>query len=584
MFLTLAVSAVLAATGVVAAPGDLLPKGSWATVRPAESDMRVAPLPADRLPRGAADGLRVIVERRADPFYSIQVTKDVPTAIKAGTRLRLSFQARSATRNPLRAVIEKVGPPFTPVGEINVRLTPQWKQYEVAGTSPAYPPKGLGVRFQMGHQEGEIELAGVRLDDEGPDPLMMKAREAVEPSAVEERIRKHRTGLLSVRVLDRHGKPVKGVEVSVRQVNHAFLFGCNIFGLAPNDQSERQLKYRERYTALLNYATLPFYWGGFEPTQGAPDYARLDAMARWCSQHGLLMKGHPLVWHEVYPRWAPSDPEKAIPLLGARVREIIAHYRGAITYWDVLNEANNAAMYPATGTGAWIKRDGPVDVVATTLRWAREASKGAGNTLLYNDFNTSEANVRLLEGLRKKRALPDAIGIQSHMHGGTWPIEKVWSVVEQFAVFGKPIHFTEMTVVSGPRPVEQGSGWVTTPEGEASQADYVERIYSLLFSHPAVEAITWWDFSDNNAWQGAPAGLLRRDMSPKPAYDRLMALIKGRWWTQAAGRTDARGVYSTRAFQGAYKITVTDANGRSVTGDAVLPIRKSSAEAAIVLD
>ncbi|MCD6507549.1 hypothetical protein J7M22_13115 [Candidatus Poribacteria bacterium] len=50
----------------------------------------------------------------------------------------------------------------------------------------------------------------------------------------------------------------------------------------------------------------------------------------------------------------------------------------------------------------------------------------------------------------------------------------------------------------------------------------------MLFSHPSVEAITWWDFSDRGAWQGTAAGFLRKDMSPKPAYERLTELVKGK--------------------------------------------------------
>ena len=48
----------------------------------------------------------------------------------------------------------------------------------------------------------------------------------------------------------------------------------------------------------------------------------------------------------------------------------------------------------------------------------------------------------------------------------------------------------------------------------------------MIFSHPAVEAITWWDFSDRGAWQRAPAGFLRDDLSPKPAYERLQQPVK----------------------------------------------------------
>ena len=54
------------------------------------------------------------------------------------------------------------------------------------------------------------------------------------------------------------------------------------------------------------------------------------------------------------------------------------------------------------------------------------------------------------------------------------------------------------------------------------------KFYTALFAHPAVQAITWWDFSDLGAWLGAPAGWLRRDMSPKPVYDRLMAFDQRR--------------------------------------------------------
>ena len=92
----------------------------------------------------------------------------------------------------------------------------------------------------------------------------------------------------------------------------------------------------------------------------------------------------------------------------------------------------------------------------------------------------------------------------------------------------------------------------------------------MLFSHPAVEAITWWDFSDRNAWQGAPAGFLRADMTAKPAYDRLLGLVKGQWWTRASGRSDADGRYDFRGFLGRYRVTVKADGFRSVTVESVL--------------
>jgi GH35 family endo-1,4-beta-xylanase len=75
----------------------------------------------------------------------------------------------------------------------------------------------------------------------------------------------------------------------------------------------------------------------------------------------------------------------------------------------------------------------------------------------------------------------------------------------------------------------------STPDLEEKQAEQVARFYTALFAHPAVEAVTWWDFSDARAWKNAAAGWLRKDMSPKPVYERLRSLIKGDWWSKTDG-------------------------------------------------
>jgi GH35 family endo-1,4-beta-xylanase len=389
-----------------------------------------------------------------------------------------------------------------------------------------------------------------------------------------ERIARYREGALVVRVLDRRGRPVERALVSVEQTRHAFLFGSNIFRLDPRDRSPAQLAYRRQFAALFNYATLPFYWGAFERAEGRPDYARLEAMARWCAARGITAKGHPLVWQEVYPRWAPKDADAALPLLHERVNDLITRYHGLVQIWDVVNEANAAAAFD-NGVGRWVKRDGPATEVRAALSWARAAGRSNDETFIYNDYETGPKNVALLSELKASGDLPDVIGIQSHMHQGVWPLSRVWETCETFARFGRPVHFTEVTVVSAETRTgidyhgPPAADWPTTPEGEARQAEYVADFYTLLFSHPSVRAITWWDLSDGaGAWLGAPAGLLRKDMTPKPAYGRLLRLIKGEWWTRASGETGRAGDYRVRAFLGSYLITVsTGRRGRAVRAE-----------------
>ena len=152
----------------------------------------------------------------------------------------------------------------------------------------------------------------------------------------------------------------------------------------------------------------------------------------------------------------------------------------------------------------------------------------------------------------------DVIGIQSHMHGGAWGNRQIWQTCERFARFGVPLHFTETTIISGNRNWEKpaGESWDSTPEGEAYQAENVVRFYTMLFSHPTVQAVTWWDFADLNAWQNAPAGFLRKDMTPKPAYEALLKLIRGKWLTATTMETGSGGEAAFRGFLGDYSVSV----------------------------
>lgn len=391
------------------------------------------------------------------------------------------------------------------------------------------------------------------------------APEAQDPLAgAEERIERHRKADVTIQVRTADGRPVRGATVRVEQTRHAFLFGCNIFPLF-SYTGEQHVTYARQFAALMNYATLGFYWGAYEPQPGQTGAAAQERIARWCQEHGIATKGHPLVWHEVYPSWGPADPEEARARLHDRVTDIVRRFRGLVDRWDVVNEATVSARFE-NGFGRWVKRDGAASVVGEALEWARAANPDA--TLLYNDFNVGPDFERLVEALVAARKPLDAIGIQSHMHGGEWPLERAWQVCETYARFGKPIHFTELTVLSGEHGWQKPAPWPSTPDGEARQADYVEKLYTLLFSHPAVAAITWWDFMDGG-WQGAPAGLVRADLTPKPAYQRLLALVKGKWWTTATAKTDRSGRCQLRGFLGGYRVSVTTP-GASATKEFVL--------------
>ena len=156
----------------------------------------------------------------------------------------------------------------------------------------------------------------------------------------------------------------------------------------------------------------------------------------------------------------------------------------------------------------------------------------------------------------------DAIGIQSHMHQGYWGEERTMRVLERYAGFGLPLHWTENTIVSGaempPHIVDlndwQVDEWPSTTDGEARQADEVVRHYRTLFGHPAVASITWWGLPDGG-WLKAPSGLVRADGTPKPSFEALHGLIKGDWWLAPTDFvTDDTGRIAFEGTAGSYAV------------------------------
>ncbi|MFG1861328.1 endo-1,4-beta-xylanase [Microbispora bryophytorum] len=400
-------------------------------------------------------------------------------------------------------------------------------------------------------------------------------------------IRKHRTAGATLTVTA-NGTPLADREVVVAQRRHKFLFGCIGFDFIPlangetaTDDGERRSlgespasgsqQVADLWFDLFNFATLPFYWGHFEPVRGRPDTERLLTTARWFADQGIPVKGHPLTWHTETAGWLMdlSNAEIAKAQVD-RIRRDMTDFAGVIDMWDVINEAVIMPIFDKYDNGITriCREIGRIPMVRMVFDAAREANPHA--TLLLNDFDMSAAYECLIEGVLEAGIKIDVLGLQSHMHQGYWGEEKTLATIDRFARYGLPIHFTETTIVSGhimPEEIVdlndyQIPEWPTTPEGEARQADEIVRHYKTLLSHPAVEAMTYWGLSDGG-WLGAPGGFVRADGTPKPSYDALRSLVKGEWWLPPTTMvTDADGRVRFDGFLGEYEIT---AGGRSVT-------------------
>ena len=409
----------------------------------------------------------------------------------------------------------------------------------------------------------------------------------------------HRRASVVVVVRDAAGNPVQDANVTVEQTDHAFKFGnigfelidyINDYAYGASDMAstaagihpieadrEYDAAFAEKWLALHNAATLPFYWGRFEPEEGKPRTEEYRKAALWFKERGVELKGHPLVWHTVQPKWLLKyTPEQVEQLQRERIRRDVAAFAGLVDVWDAINEVVIMPVFTAEANGitpvARIK--GRVEMIRLAFEEARNTNPNV--TLLLNDFDMSTAYECLIEAVLEAGIVIDKLGLQSHQHQGYWGLEKTTRILERFARYNLPIHFTETTLMSGaemPKHIVDlndwqvtAEQWPSTPEGEARQADELEEFVRTLVAHPLVEAFTYWGLGDRGMWLNAPGGLLRRDGSAKPAYARYLGMVKDEWWVKpTAVRTNAAGEVTVSGFKGAYRVTAADGTTTDVT-------------------
>ena len=137
-------------------------------------------------------------------------------------------------------------------------------------------------------------------------------------------------------------------------------------------------------------------------------------------------------------------------------------------------------------------------------------------------------------------------------------------LLDTYAALGRRIQITELTIPA----------YAYTQEDEEIQAEILRNIYSIWFSHPAMEAIIYWNLVDGFA-AFAPqgdmtagenyfhGGLLRYDFTPKPAYHVIRDLFGKTWRTRLELDSQEASRLSFKGFFGEYELEIT-ANGKTV--------------------
>ena len=384
-------------------------------------------------------------------------------------------------------------------------------------------------------------------------------------------IEQHRKGDAKLTVTDKDGNPIKNAKIRVKQKSHEFKFGANLFMLDQMETEEKNQAYKENFANLFNMATLPFYWKDLEPEKDKPRYSKgspniyrrpaPDLCVEFCREHGIEPREHGLAYDTWFPEWLKGADEKTFKReYERRCREISERYADSIPTIEVTNEQQ------------WALKSFDfcydLDYVADCFKIAEKYFPH--NTLsineyqgIFDSYTIRDLYCRTIENALLKGARIDLIGTQFHMFfkrqkekdavAKRYDPKHVYDVLDTLAKFGKPLEITEVTIPA--------YSW--DDEDEEIQADIIEKMYSLWFSHPSVKHIIYWNLVDGYA-AFAPrgdmtsgenyyhGGLMRFDMSPKPAYFKIKELLQKTWHTETELLTDENGTAEFRGFYGDY--------------------------------
>jgi GH35 family endo-1,4-beta-xylanase len=317
------------------------------------------------------------------------------------------------------------------------------------------------------------------------------------------------------------------------------MFGCTI------DVTRTDEAYRRNVAAACDYIVIPFSWRLLEPKEQQNNFKLFDDWMDWASKKRIPVRGSSLVsfTHANVPDWVyiwEHDFETIRDLVCEHVRRVIGRYSRHVQAWEVISGIHADSCFSfnfeqlieltrvSTAIGKQMAPRSQI-IVDLVMPWGEyyAANQRTIPPMLY-------AEMIVQGGINF-----DAFGVQFYSGVGVEgmyvrDIFQVSSMLDKFAVYGKPLHITGVSTPSStsndPKDAWKGQHSPTTGGAwhkdwsEELQRAWMRRVYHIALSKPFIDGITWRDLGDDSAHYVPHGGLLRADGTPKPAFEELLAL------------------------------------------------------------
>jgi endo-1,4-beta-xylanase len=192
------------------------------------------------------------------------------------------------------------------------------------------------------------------------------------------------------------------------------------------------------------------------PTPDTFNFAPGDYVVNWAASHGLLFRGHCLLWWNALPSWFQSyvTPANAKQVMTDHIGSVVKHYAGKIYSWDVVNEAIHNDRPDGLRRKPWLDFIGPdyIDIAFQTAHAADPKARLVLNECFIEHDTPAEIGRRaallaLATRLKKADVPITTIGIQGHIRGNV-PLDKpgMTQFLKQIQDLGLETMITEFDV------------------------------------------------------------------------------------------------------------------------------------------
>ena len=285
------------------------------------------------------------------------------------------------------------------------------------------------------------------------------------------------------------------------------------------DEMRTEADYRAAFQTYCQQLTAEgdLFWATLRPTRDQYRFERADAVLAFADANGMIMRGHTLVWYGAMPDWT-NDIEGAADAereMTSHIERVMAHYRGKIRTWHVVNEPidDPKGGVPGLRPNVWLQNLGDryIDIAFQTAHAADPAAE-----LVINEYDVEcadgtspkkrEAFLKLIRELVSRGVPLHGVGLQGHIKGG-YPIDRdgLHAFVAEVHSLGLKVHVTELDVIDHDLPAQIGK----RDAAVASRAhDFLEAISAAV--RPSF--IGTWGITDRYSW--VPTWYTRRDGLP----------------------------------------------------------------------